>query len=319
MAHLGRLGWLQVARRRVVRVLQTRIAATIRQLEVKVSESGPPDRRPEPHHLSQALHDLQAGGQMRVYRPQGDRSTDFFTLPEFYPDRTRERVQQLLLPYRLHRFLASYDDYCSIVLERIVRESFAARPEYRFLGRQPAKTPLDGVYELGAVRLGVEIKNIREWVYPMSGELWVMIRKCLEIDAVPLLVTRKTAYLTRRVCEELGIFTFQHHRQVFAAVVAGLLPDIQHVDRLGYKDVIASPVAPHPPLVTFLADRVPNLFGDHSARWNANAALLTEFAITRDLGSPKVSDAQRQAQYRAFMAALFPREEAETEDDEGDS
>jgi hypothetical protein len=70
-------------------------------------------------------------------------------------------------------------EYCANVLEEIVRRSFEAAGVS--LGRLPTGAPLDGVYQYENEKIGVEVKNVREWVYPKSGRIWVMIRKCLEL------------------------------------------------------------------------------------------------------------------------------------------
>jgi hypothetical protein len=60
----------------------------------------------------------------------------------------------------------------------------------------------------------VEAKNARECIYPSSERVWRMIRKCLLVDAVPLLVTREVAYITHVLCSRMGMLTFEMHRQL---------------------------------------------------------------------------------------------------------
>ena len=55
----GRGAWVALAGIRLRLVLGRRIAATIRQLEVKICESGRADIRPEPHILAEALRLLR--------------------------------------------------------------------------------------------------------------------------------------------------------------------------------------------------------------------------------------------------------------------
>ena len=163
-----------------------------------------------------------------------------------------------------------------------------------------AESGLDGVYEHGAHLLGVEVKNARAWLYPGSGRVWVMIRNCLEIDAVPILICRKRHYVTHRLFEELGIPCFQMHRQVFAPEVAPLLGPIQHTDLLGFRDVVALPPAPYAPLVSFLQNPLPARLDDCRATWNRRRDLLTEFAITRGLGDPGMPDRERRRHWPEF-------------------
>jgi hypothetical protein len=172
---------------------------------------------------------------------------------------------------------------------------------FEYQGRLPKSNPLDAVYVVdGATRMGVEVKNIREWIYPMNCEAWVTIRKCLVLDFVPFLVARKMAYLTREVFRRLGILAFEFHRQVFAPSVAEDLVDIQHIDRLGYKDVITLPMAPYEPLSAFIQKVPPSLPGLRT-RWDAHRPLLEEFAIRRRLGYRKTTNARREQHRKEFL------------------
>ena len=85
-----------------------------------------------------------------------------------------------------------------------------------------------------------------------------MIRKCLEIDAVPMLITRKIALPDIRCLSRASAFSpSRSHRQVFSPEVAHLLKPIQHTDLLGFEDVIALPPMPYMPLVKFLRKHSP--------------------------------------------------------------
>ena len=314
----GREEWIILAETRIQNILRRRIAANIRQLEVKISESGPSDLRPQPHILKTALNNLIRSGRLRQIKPKGESRHEeaiFYTLRPSYPEPAKTRVQELLVPYRVHRMLIDKKEYCSKVLEDIVCASFDATPRYQYLGKLPKSSPLDAVYRFDSHTVGVEVKNVREWVYPMSGRVWVMVRKCLELDALPLLVARHMAYLTRSVFSRLGILGFEFYRQVFSPLVADLLEDIQHTDRLGYKDVVALPADPYPPLVSFLQNTLPAQIGQYRDRWEQQAQLLTEFAIDRNLGDPNVRDPERQQHYADFADAIFYEEYPEDEMD----
>lgn len=314
----GYAAWVDLAERRILSILATRIAANIRQLEVKISESGPADLRPEPHILTDALKNLQDRGRVRKFKPRGEQrreETQFYTLTEYYSKQANARIKQLLVPYRIHRTFADKDEYCAGVLEDIVRQSFDAAGGYTFLGKLPKDSPLDGVYSVGAEKIGMEAKNVREWTYATSGKAWVMVRKCLKINAVPLLVSRKTAYIARAVFLELGIMHFDMFRQFFSQDVARYLHDIQHTDLLGYKDVIAVNAAPNPHLVKYLEDTVPKQLATYRAQWDARRSILTEFANTRGLGDPDMKDEDRWEHFRDLHEALFPTEPGEDDED----
>jgi hypothetical protein len=312
--------WVALAQTRVLRILKSRVAATIRQLEVKISEAGPPDLRPEPHHLTTALTILSKGPKplVRAIKPKYEKKDDnarFYTLTETDTPVAQARIEQLLAPYRIHRDLIKYPDYCSLVLEDIVRASFDATGPYKFLGKIPKAGPLDAAYTLRDITLGVEVKNQREWVYPTSAELWVMIRKCLELDALPVLITRKTAYITRLLCNRVGIFTYQVHRQYFAELTEPYLGPIRHKDQLGYKDIVTAPIQPLPTLVAYLSRMLPASVAPYRERWEQYKDTLRFFAIDRKMGDNDTKDDQRHAQYPKLWVSIFPR--AEEDDEEG--
>jgi hypothetical protein len=308
----GRQEWLAIARARILRVLRRRIAATLSQLEVKVCECGPAYLRPDPHIMTDALAALVATGcvrRLQVPREPEFNPAPFYTLAEYDPQPALARVDTLLAVYRGYRSLTDCETSCSRALEDLVRASFKAAGGYRLVPNRLTDHPLDGVYDHGHHRLGLEVKNSRSWVYPSSGRVWVMVGKCLAIDALPVLVCRKRHYVTHRLFQELGILCFQTHRQIFAMEVAPLLGPIQHTDLLGFKDVIALPPAPYAPLVTFLRNTVPSRLDDCRARWHRQRDLLVEFAITRGLGDPAMPDWERWRHWPEFGRRVLKNSE----------
>jgi hypothetical protein len=273
--------------------------------------------------LSEALRGLLAEGQVVTHRLVGTRGrqeTPFYTIPEFRPEPAGARIEALLVHYRLHAWITESPGYCSEVLERAITASFQRTGFYERLERIPVDAPLDDVYAFNGHRIGVEAKNVREWIYPMSGRVWVMVRKCLEIDAVPLLVCRKVGYLTHVFFSRLGMLAFEVHRQVFSPLVEPYLVHIRHTDELGYKDVITiDPTQPLPHLVTFLTKTLPAHIEDYHERWRSNRELMRYFAVEMGLGDPRMSDPQRERHYRAFASAvLYPPREEEADPDDPD-
>jgi hypothetical protein len=316
-------GWVHLAERRLLNVLSVRVAANIRQLEVKISESGPDGIRPEPHILNAALQNLLNRGRLRiVYAKRMTKAPDtrFYTLSENYPEPANRRVAELMVPYRIFRMLTDTQEWCADVLENVIRASFDTDDRYTFKGKLPKERPLDATYEFGPFSktlIGIEAKNIREWVYPMTAEVWLMIAKCLTLDALPLLVARKIGYLTRAVFAKLGIMGFEVHRQVFHPDVAHLLVDIQHTDRLGYKDVVVMPARPYGPLAAFVQSALAVNLLANRLKWTHHRALLEEFAFTRNLGSRDMNDTERQQHGPEFMEALFGHDPRFGHDAEG--
>lgn len=201
------------------------------------------------------------------------------------------------------------------MLEGICRASFDAAGGYVYLGTGLADAELDGIYQIGSEKVGLEAKNVREWIYPMSGEVWEMVQKCLQLDTLPMLVTRKTAFQAKVFFEALGITHFDVFRQYFSRSVAQYLKDIQHTDLLGYKDVLAVDIAPNPHLVNYLKNTLPPNLAARRAVWNARRDIIEEFAIGHNLGDRNMRDQQRHRYYPALREALFPRAPEEGDGD----
>jgi hypothetical protein len=47
--------------------------------------------------------------------------------------------------------------------------------------------------------LGLECKNVREWLYPDRTEIRQTIDKCLRLDCVPMIIGRRIPYVTFRL------------------------------------------------------------------------------------------------------------------------
>jgi hypothetical protein len=54
---------------------------------------------------------------------------------------------------------------------------------------------------------GIEIKNIRQWVYPHQTILKDFLLKCVELNAVPVLIARRIPFVTARSNETPGFDT----------------------------------------------------------------------------------------------------------------
>jgi len=98
----------------------------------------------------------------------------------------------------------------------------------------------------------------------------------------------------------IGVLRLEFHRQVFSTLLADHLKDIQHLDFLGYKDVIALPSEPHPVVVRFADETVPAFLEEYRQRWTAHRDVVAEFADTRGLAS-KLSHQRREQLSAAFL------------------
>lgn len=251
---------------------------------------------------------METVGEIRKKKRPGVATDDYLYSLTTSPERdVLARAEQLRLPYDLFRLFTQNKVYCGDVLEGIVRLSFGEVPDYASEPFSDPAHPLDGLYRLGALRFGVEVKNARPWLYPEARDIWEMLRKCVLEDAQPLLIARKLHWLTFRVFSAIGAMGFEFHRQVFAEQTALHLRDVQHVDLLGYKDVIARPIAPYPPLVQFLGTTLRAHGPDYARRWASRRTLVEEYAVTK--GLDRLPDTDRRELTREFVDEVIPKNE----------
>jgi hypothetical protein len=65
-----------------------------------------------------------------------------------------------------------------------------------------------------ATLLGLEAKNIREWIYPQREEITELLKKCTAVDAVPVLIARRIQFSTFRVLNVCGVILHQTYNQL---------------------------------------------------------------------------------------------------------
>jgi hypothetical protein len=85
--------------------------------------------------------------------------------------------------------------------------------------------------------VGVEAKNIREWLYPHRDEVAQLLLKCCQLDAVPVLIARRIHFLTGRVFRTCGMVTHEMFTQLYPAADIDLANQAKHKNLLGYHDI----------------------------------------------------------------------------------
>ncbi len=130
-----------LARKRIENILRARILATEKQLESKISESGPLDQRCDPHILSQAIKQLQKEQALEVLH--GPMDSKFYALRSVYkplnPEHT-DRRDLLFDLYGRYRRASQQQKLCGDVLESIIWKSVNASNAYVPVGSQQFQT-----------------------------------------------------------------------------------------------------------------------------------------------------------------------------------
>src|SRR5438105_585021 len=217
---------LAIASRRLRNILRRHVVANARTLENKICDAGPFPQRVEAHLLTEARRELE---ERREIRFTGER-TIWYYLKDTSPQdiEVRLSLQRSLYTELLKgSFTMRLGQSLEIAVFRALREAWPSE----FLGAfadlddhddstlyskeeppsiitgvaMPSKKRLDFLLLSEAGRVGVETKNIREWLYPGAGEIKELLLKCCTINAVPVLVARRLPYITFSLLGACGV------------------------------------------------------------------------------------------------------------------
>jgi hypothetical protein len=320
-----RYEWQQLAEYRILNILRRRRLCNLRQLEAKIAEAGPPDRRPQPWSIHDACQALLQRGAIKIGLPRASSpgiNTDFYALPHFDPGRWGDKPRlDIITAYwpRYHKVTGTYD-LSGKALETLVEKAVDSSALYVRLGQtgKGFEYTVDGlqVRNIPAldhilfcpgdrITIGIEDKNWAGWMYPHEDDIRELLQTSLLNGHLPVLVTRKLPYLTRLLFKRLGILGFETHFQYFHPSAEKELAIARHKHGLGFA-YIRFATEPPEPLVRFFAATLP-----------ANVDRVREVFASQE---PVVrAYAEKEIDYNELMrtVGIFEeREEAEpTEDD----
>src|SRR2546428_4766288 len=204
---------LQLAKIRLRSILLKHVIATARTLEQKISDAGPFNQRIDPHVLTKARNQLVSEGKLtRLERNR----IPWYHLSDSTAAALNRRLRELE-PIHMATQEHDFTLRAGQALEIAVLKGLRTQKRLTFFGNFPdldehddsqlyrkEEPPssisglsirggrkidfllVDGVH--GA--LGLEVKNVREWIYPDRDEIKELIGKCCDMDAIPVLVSR---------------------------------------------------------------------------------------------------------------------------------
>ncbi|MGH7225345.1 MAG: hypothetical protein ACRELF_19155 [Gemmataceae bacterium] len=123
----------------------------------------------------------------------------------------------------------------------------------------------------------VEVKNLREWLYPDREEIRELLAKSIAIDAVPVLIARRMPYVTFRLLNPCGVVFHQTYNQRFAQADVELADKVRHKDMLGFHDIRLGNL-PDARLTKFAQHNLPRDLPGARERFDENRDLLAPFA-----------------------------------------
>jgi hypothetical protein len=309
--HWAEPQWQLWRRTRVARVVRLHKVLSQRELEARVSDFVKPGTPVvEPHHITNIkdeLHFIEASTE----------PVPFYTRRKMRKDLYLPVLQEKQALY--HDFLdIATQDTCGSVAERVVLESLRAASN---LALKPHK--LGNVKEINgrttqgsldsyayvtlsgqglarqAVPIGIEVKNIREWVYPESSELWQALRAAVELECVPILVTRRIHITTGRFCKSIGMLTHETQKQYFARSLEGDSRLLAAHERLHFRDVIPWEEA-DPSVTRFFEVTLPTVLDRTLQNFAKFAHLIRTYAIDGDLHNDDLHLDERTKRFAGF-------------------
>ena len=222
---------------------------SLRTLENKISDAGPTNQRIDPHILTIAKKLLMDEGAIKTYPAEPKKNE----IQWYYLNGTSE--EDLIKRYQelepIHRatvdphFTKRMGQTMEIAVSRALqgRSDLYSTGHYSDLNDHPddkayskdeppslvgnlaipGKKKLDfEIFTETAGVIGIEVKNIREWIYVNRAEVTEMLGKCCALNAVPVLIARRIAYETFSVLNACGVLIHQTYNQMYPKHDEGL-------------------------------------------------------------------------------------------------
>lgn len=287
--------------------------------------SFPSYRGIDPHILSEARRVLvQEGAIVKLAETLQKKQVAAWADAESLANReatlVRARAASKRRTYRRYLTWAGNTSLCGHAAERVVYASMREPSTDLFVpswvrpgdvttlfGREiPVGGPLDAAGLLAVdpndptdlVKFAVEVKNIRDVIYPWDAEMWDLLAKVASFpDVVPILLARRIHVTTFRFLSSIGALGWELQSQWFSSAGASreaIPPDNFQTIRtdLGFLDMaLVNPDHPSPRVVKFFktilrSTKQDELRGPSSAlivraaeTWGATAPVLEPFGV----------------------------------------
>jgi hypothetical protein len=322
VAKLSRADREAIAEKRLFSILAAHGIATARTLEMKISDAGPFGQRIDPHILTTVRNRMIEGGQLV--------KSIHSNVPWFSIDGADAIQRDARLAAQLPVYNAINAGGMSTRVGQaleiaIYRALLIDDGEFygRYLGlddhddstmykkEEPpqhiGKRSLDGDQNLDfllrrddAGWIGIECKNLREWMYPDRKEILEPLRKCLALNVLPLIVARRVPYVSYRLLSACGVIFFQFYNQRLPQADQAIADQARDKNLLGYHDIkLGNEVDDR--MTTFFDTTLPEIAADMRARYNEYQDLLWLWASS-------------QLSYDEFAARIRRREAGQNED-----
>jgi hypothetical protein len=295
--------YVQFGREAILHLLDAELAAPWIEIEARVADVayGPVGIRVDPHHLSAARAQLVAEGAITSSAglTRGGSEVTLFHLPGAAGRRFEEATaRKRLLAARYYGWAkgtSTRPGRFGPAGEAAVRDAMieAAPSGYTIEnpGREvdtllgiPVHGPLDAAahylvrYPGGipgpVITVPAEVKNLRDWIYPSSREIYQLLSKAaaLLIAApgsliAPVLVCRRAHITTMRMAKQVGFFVIPAERQYVQQVDGGFLTEVR--TELGLFDLVQQDGTDER-LVRFFRTHLPKVIERTAVDWGVS-------------------------------------------------
>lgn len=312
----------EIARRRIIAILEAQTVANLRTLEQKIADAGPNPQRVQPHIITPMKQALIRQGRIAVIQTQ---NSHWLHLVDADPDKVAARMAELVpiweaftatpvskrsgqaLEIAIYRALLATETTVPIggfqdVDAHDDSTLFTKQEIHHLNGKTLAKEALDFIALTGGHFIGIEAKNVRPWLYPHDEEIRAAIRKALTLDVIPIIIARRIHYASFRVLGACGIIMHETYNQRMAQADADLAEKAKHKNLLGYHDIRLGNV-PDARLTRFIHENLPGLLDQARVQMDAYRDLLEAYAY-KDIG------------YVEFAARVRRRRNGQNEDND---
>jgi len=292
---------IELGKKRILSVLKKHGIATLRMLEQKIADAGPTPQRIDPHLLTHSRSQLQSEGRLLTRKDLQQREWHY--LPSNAGNELENRFQEL---QSLHAKTDSRDftlrmgQTAEIAVFKALQQSKSqfighfqdldqhddstlykkVDPDY-VSGKQIKGGRLDYIlFHPEAQAMGIEVKNIREWIYPDRSIIKDLLAKCVQIDAVPIIVARRISYSTYSLLTDCGIIVHQFYNQLYPTADRDLADLVRDKMALGYFDVRVGN-DPDDRMQRFFGQNLPMIAGKARQRFDEHRETISAYANTQ--------------------------------------
>lgn len=300
---------IYLAKRRIQSILDRHVVCHQKTLEKKVSEQGPNDQRVDPHLVGLAIKDLKELRRIKATKHPETKKADWLSNPATDVLSIQKKLNEIAPLYAAVTgggFGNLTGDALEVVTYKCLESVYKNNNLYSFLGHfrlsepkinqgellrfnkvQPPKSISGNTTEGEAdfIQFGhrtgplcVECKNYREWIYPHHEVIKELIIKSYELDAIPVLITRRLHYTTMtNLFEPAGIISHEAYHQYYPSDKSELAEKVRDKRSLGFTDVLATE-DPQLRTLKFFSEILPRVVDAMSYKWKQNKSALLDFA-----------------------------------------